>query len=278
MRDQPQSVQSRFRELRTAFAARVPETLDQLGMLWPADREVPVRPDGLLRMRQLAHGLTGAGATFGFDQISQEARELEARLQRMASPGEEVGADERASLEIMLGRLRDAAMVALEEAECPAQHLPGVLDDVALDARLATEIVRAGRDGRELVLALVEVHPLAGRGSPQARAAAAAARAGLAAIARARLRRRDHIGRSADGGLALLLPDTGPGEARQLLAELRRRFAAELGASGASEAGSFRCGLASYPAQVTAKDLRAGATAALEVARRQGGDVVNLSP
>jgi len=78
------AIQAKLHALRAQYLASLPDRLaalrqaiDRLGYA-PADAEM------LRQARQIAHGLTGSGASFGFAKISETARLLEQLLDSVA--------------------------------------------------------------------------------------------------------------------------------------------------------------------------------------------------
>jgi HPt (histidine-containing phosphotransfer) domain-containing protein len=93
-------------ELRRYFAGRLPERLAELEVARAAARDAGWTAEPLRSFHRLAHSLVGAGATFGFPEVTEHARPLERLLKRCLEDGEGVE-DER--IEEMLERLWAAA-------------------------------------------------------------------------------------------------------------------------------------------------------------------------
>lgn len=90
-------------ELRQYFAGRLPARLDEIEAAVAAARAAGWTGEPLRTAHRLAHSLKGAGATFGFPQVSELARELERVL-----AGEDPGGGEGEIGELM-NRLREAS-------------------------------------------------------------------------------------------------------------------------------------------------------------------------
>lgn len=70
-------------ELCAVFLARLPERLAEIDRSWEGARPVGergVNPVELQRFHRLVHSLSGAGATFGFPEVTTAARRLERHL------------------------------------------------------------------------------------------------------------------------------------------------------------------------------------------------------
>jgi HPt (histidine-containing phosphotransfer) domain-containing protein len=93
-------------ELRRYFAGRLPERLAELEAARAAARDAGWTAEPLRHFHRLAHSLVGSGATFGYPEVTEQARPLERLLKRCLEDGEGVE-DER--VEEMLERLREVA-------------------------------------------------------------------------------------------------------------------------------------------------------------------------
>ncbi|HKI02127.1 MAG TPA: Hpt domain-containing protein [Thermoanaerobaculia bacterium] len=79
-------------ELRQYFAGRLPHRLAEIEDACRAARDAGWTGEPLRTFHRLVHSLTGAGATFGFPEVSEIARGLEhllaGLLKRDTPPGE----------------------------------------------------------------------------------------------------------------------------------------------------------------------------------------------
>lgn len=90
-----------------AFAQRTVSDLATLRELLAAARaEGAEQP--LVRLARIAHGIHGAGATFGFQSVSDRAGELESRLKQALANGAERGEALFDALEQLIARLEAA--------------------------------------------------------------------------------------------------------------------------------------------------------------------------
>ncbi len=62
------------------FASRLPERLREIDVAWESARGAGWDAATSRNLHRLAHSLAGAGATFGFPEVSEAARVLEAHL------------------------------------------------------------------------------------------------------------------------------------------------------------------------------------------------------
>jgi HPt (histidine-containing phosphotransfer) domain-containing protein len=93
--------------LHKYFAGRLPDRLREVDAAWRRVQETAWSEDALKDFHRLAHSLAGAGATFGFDAVTEAARRLEQRLKAVLH-----GLDpplESTAVESLLEGLRRAA-------------------------------------------------------------------------------------------------------------------------------------------------------------------------
>jgi chemotaxis protein histidine kinase CheA len=93
-------------ELRRYFAGRLPERLTEVEDAGTAAREAGWAAEPLRHFHRLAHSLVGAGATFGFPDVTEHARTLERLLKARLDGGPPPPV---AKIVEILGRLRTAA-------------------------------------------------------------------------------------------------------------------------------------------------------------------------
>jgi HPt (histidine-containing phosphotransfer) domain-containing protein len=85
-------------ELRRYFAGRLPHRLGELEEARRATQEAGWRGTPLRTFHRLAHSLAGAGAIFGFPEVSDLARRLERHLKPVLENGAPVDEAEVAAL------------------------------------------------------------------------------------------------------------------------------------------------------------------------------------
>ena len=103
-------LEQRLAALRAAFADKL---ADRLGEIEAAVRSLGEGGgDGrlaLLSLRDQAHKLSGAGGTFGFDDLGREAGELEVLCDSLIDRGDGPSAADIEEIEDFLARLKTAA-------------------------------------------------------------------------------------------------------------------------------------------------------------------------
>ena len=93
-------------ELRRYFAGRLPERLTEVEAAGTAAHEAGWSAEPLRHFHRLAHSLVGAGATFGFPDVTEHARRLERLLKARLDGGPPPPVSEISEI---LGRLRTAS-------------------------------------------------------------------------------------------------------------------------------------------------------------------------
>ena len=93
-------------DLRRYFAYRLPARVSEIEAARDAARDAGWGIEPLRTFHRLAHSLSGAGATFGFPEVSEASRRLESLLKSALDGG---SPPEEAEVEGLLSRLRDLA-------------------------------------------------------------------------------------------------------------------------------------------------------------------------
>lgn len=119
MADPARDLQEKMRALRAAYAAQLPEKIQQVEAAWA--KLSPEAWDGetLQTLHRLVHSLTGSGATFGFPELSTAARSLEGYLKELVSQSAPASGAQRTSIERQLVDLRQSAHVPVEAEGVP---------------------------------------------------------------------------------------------------------------------------------------------------------------
>jgi chemotaxis protein histidine kinase CheA len=68
----------------------------------------------LAKLRRLVHSLVGSGTTFGFKEISDDARELELTLDMIIAEGEHTIDERTDKVTLLLDNMRHHPMVSTE--------------------------------------------------------------------------------------------------------------------------------------------------------------------
>jgi diguanylate cyclase (GGDEF)-like protein len=142
--------------LRQHFAGRLPERLREIEEAWRNACAAGWREEEAKTAHRLAHSLAGAGATFGFPEVTTAARLLEQCFKPVAlGPGPP---PDDATVTVLLTGIRRAADLPApaENLENAPETTPESTPEPATDPAL-----RAGDQDRKLVF-LVEADPEAG--------------------------------------------------------------------------------------------------------------------
>jgi diguanylate cyclase (GGDEF)-like protein len=210
-------------------------------------------------------------------QLTLRARDgralcTEASVRRLAGPGERL----MVTVQRILARSAKSGVIADEARRDPLTALPG---PESFGARLEQEFASASLSARPLALILADVDHLREINDRHGRAAGDRVLQELAGILRVSVDDEARLCRLGDDDFAILLPDAGRGEARQLAAGLRsmvERFRFFSGVEGtrlgsAQPAITISLGAASFPADAeNGSDLLERARDALDEAREMG--------
>lgn len=99
-------------DLRRYFTGRLPARLAEIAAAHEAAREAGWAEEPLRTFHRLLHSLAGAGATFGFPEVSEDARRLERRVQAALEAGAPPGEAEAGAWEAALADLHRTAGAA----------------------------------------------------------------------------------------------------------------------------------------------------------------------
>lgn len=152
MNDDTSQMEQKLAELRAGFALKLTERIDELSChlqdLADADEE-DARNAALEQVRFVSHKLAGSGATFGFPEVTEIAREIETAAQEVLE-GEmgysPVFADRQFEL---CGRLREAATAPSESVEDETIEIVRAAERRQGDARMQHAIIVMDCDAGE---------------------------------------------------------------------------------------------------------------------------------
>lgn len=103
-------LQAKLNKLNDAFSRQIPERMQQLNQAWAMIKsEEHYDQQKFEDFHRMAHSLTGAGKTFGFEQISDDARALEIVLRECAARAQPLTAADREQIETCLSVLQQTA-------------------------------------------------------------------------------------------------------------------------------------------------------------------------
>ena len=83
MNNTTDDTQEMLRLLRENYAARLPEKLKQIKEYWQTLEQSGWETETAQKLHALVHKLAGSGASYGFPEVSQTARDLEVYLEEI---------------------------------------------------------------------------------------------------------------------------------------------------------------------------------------------------
>lgn len=151
-------IQEKLNALRDGYALQLPHKIAEMKALWEGMGATEKQQETLRALHILTHTLTGSSATFGFHEVSKQARALEGIFEILVENNTLPNATERSEITILLDALAQAgAQPAAEGSSQFFTHSPSipamqedkkVLFLVEDDAALAQEMaVQAGYYG-----------------------------------------------------------------------------------------------------------------------------------
>lgn len=100
---------SKLNELRAKFAERLPEKVSKLRAAVEEIKVGKSSPDSMKEFHRFIHNLAGSGSTFGFLQVSEKCRELEALILRIISQSGKLQTADRETIDSLVESIADAA-------------------------------------------------------------------------------------------------------------------------------------------------------------------------
>jgi len=104
-------MQARLKILNDAYAAQLPEKLEQIELAWSRLHRSDWDEEGFLALHRMVHSLTGSGKTFGFALLSDVARNLEEYLRQLAQVKTVPGEEQRKRIQVLLSELHQVSML-----------------------------------------------------------------------------------------------------------------------------------------------------------------------
>jgi len=80
MSDTIDKFEKKFQESRLQYIKSLPGKISEINLIWNQLNTSAWRLEVILKMRNLAHNLSGSGGTFGFHELSEQAKQLEQEL------------------------------------------------------------------------------------------------------------------------------------------------------------------------------------------------------
>ncbi len=103
-------LQTKLKELSDAYAAQLPEKLEQVEKAWSRLPRSEWDEDGFQSLHRMVHSLTGSGKTFGFSLLSDVARNLEEFLRQLAQVKKVPDEAQRKRVQVLLVELHQVAI------------------------------------------------------------------------------------------------------------------------------------------------------------------------
>ena len=99
-------MEEQLRELQQDYAEQLPAKIEEMEELWSTIQNSKNNYKRLARLRKMTHKLMGSGSTFGFDEITKNAQQLEMLLDMVIMEGEQTLARRKDNIDSLLDNLR----------------------------------------------------------------------------------------------------------------------------------------------------------------------------
>jgi DNA-binding response OmpR family regulator len=103
-----------IREMQQDYATRLPGKIIELEQIWGRVQRQSDTSKDLAELRRKVHSLSGSGATFGFKQIGEFARQLELLVDMIMAEGEKTINQRKNKINELLDDMRHHPMVSAE--------------------------------------------------------------------------------------------------------------------------------------------------------------------
>jgi diguanylate cyclase (GGDEF)-like protein len=115
---------TKLKEAKNKYISNLPAKISEIKFLWSQLNKVEWRSAMLENMRNQAHNLAGSGGTFGFPNLSEQAKLLELQLYNLTKNGDVKPTDaEIAKVEDILIALQEVELETIRESESPSTLL-----------------------------------------------------------------------------------------------------------------------------------------------------------
>lgn len=105
-------MEQKLEELQQNYSEQLPDKIDNIEKLWSSIQHFGYDRTRISELRRQIHSLVGSGATFGFEEITKSARELESLVDVILAEGESGMESLREKINVMMDNLRHHPMVA----------------------------------------------------------------------------------------------------------------------------------------------------------------------
>ena len=107
-------IQEQFQDLQLDYASRLPQKIEELEKIWESIQQREDTAGQLAKFRRIVHSLTGSGATFGFKELTEDARKLEILVDKIIAEGESTIDRRKDKIDELLDNMRHHPLVATE--------------------------------------------------------------------------------------------------------------------------------------------------------------------
>ena len=111
----PGAIEQQMEKIQLDYAAQLPDKISEMEDLWSIIQKSKDNYKRLAIFRRLTHKLIGSGATFGFEEITRDAQQLELLLDMIIMEGEETLANRKEKIDGLLDNMRLHPMVTTEK-------------------------------------------------------------------------------------------------------------------------------------------------------------------
>jgi chemotaxis protein histidine kinase CheA len=105
-------MEEQLQNLQQNYADQLPDKIEALEKIWSAIQKSKNNFNRLSEFRRMNHQLIGSGTTFGFEEITKHACQLELLLDMIIAEGEETIETRKDEIETLLNNMRRHPIVA----------------------------------------------------------------------------------------------------------------------------------------------------------------------